>query len=202
MGMDSPKQHKVWGFDEYLRLAMEYWNRSTKWTYHNLRKKWCLWHIVCSTLMYGFTSLAQDPQASNVNPRACRIAGAWAWMLAARHVALLVVFVLGVVVGNLLKPEKKYVSWLQWDWQKYEIWGWGYWDLFLGSLTCSKFQRAESAVQLLTLVSNEAMLAEKLAYDHHSGSPWGGLCQSLGDPWCNKPHTSTCSSGVGGSSDE
>ena len=36
-------------------------------------------------------------------------------MLAARHVALLVVFILGVVVGNLLKPEKKYVSWLLWD---------------------------------------------------------------------------------------
>ena len=141
MWMYSPKQQS-WGFWWISKIGDGIYQLSGPII---ICASLCLWHIVCSTLMYGFTSLPQDPQASNVNPRACRIAGAWAWMLAARHVALLVVFVLGVVVGKLLEPEKKYVSWLRWDWQEYEIWGWGYWDLFLGSLTCSKFQRSEAA---------------------------------------------------------
>ena len=92
----------------------------------------------------------------------------WEWMLGARHVlALLSVFVLGVVVGHLLKPEKKYVSWLPWDWQTCdEIWGWGCWDSLahwhvhcipLGRQFEVSTLQSSSATVWLTLVSHEAM---------------------------------------------
>ena len=146
----------------------------------------------------------------------------WEWMLGARHVlALLSVFVLGVVVGHLLKPEKKYVSWLPWDLAN--MW----WNLrlgmlrFIGTLTCSlhsfgpAIRSFNPPKQLCYCLANigKPWSHGKLLYDHHMLSPprklrdaksstrlWssvgatrgdgtpstsGGLCQSLGDPWCS-----------------